>query len=85
MSNGTPVARCSTCICYRPNPIDPKNIAGPKLGVCIRLPPTPILMVQQDAAGNIVHSLQSFSPPVPEGGFCYEHDDGSEAEDVEPS
>lgn len=73
---------CGGCIFFTANPVDPKNLAMKvRGGMCKRLPPTPILLTGQDATGQIVQTLQSFFPPVPNDGFCHEFDDGVEVEE----
>jgi len=69
--------RCQTCKAWveLQAPQDgPPIIGGPKVMICIRRSPTPVIVPQQDKTGNIVGAtIQSIHPSTSPDHECYDH------------
>lgn len=82
--NGTPAKpSCANCIGFLRAPIDAANLAGPRGGNCVMLPPTPVIVPVMGPNGQPAMSVQSMFPPVSEAMFCHAWDDGAPGEDLD--
>lgn len=57
-------ATCSECRHWHALPIDPNNLAAPRMGLCRGVPPVPLVVGFQNTARGPMPQVQAFYPAL---------------------